>query len=224
MTKRSYDDLPFVPTLIAKTICEMTYDGKEINNPSASEVAKIEALRLKMTRAEVDEFAAICDLRCRTAFESKAAWLEKCIKANGNLGRDQFYLWMTHWMTAYLQDPAFFKKECGYVTPACVKENKRVAEELKRIVTPIKSDKEIGEEFAAAFSNFVNSFSKKPKEIAVAKMIRDHRSLQQSMMRFFLMYVEEMSKNGSDARNAASVELAKEIMKIDQQNRFLPSM
>lgn len=85
-----------------------------------------------------------------------------------------------------------------------------------------KTPQEIGEDFADVFSNFCNSMSREPKTHAVAKMLRDHRSIQQNMMRFFMEFVEGMAKNGSDGRNEASVELAKAIMEIDARKRALP--
>ena len=90
--------------------------------------------------------------------------------------------------------------------------------------TERKSDEEVGENFAAEFSNFVNSYSRKPKEVAVSKMIRDHRTCQQGMMRFFMQFVEAMATNGHDLRNEASVELAKAIMEIDSRKRILPNI
>jgi len=53
-------------------------------------------------------------------------------------------------------------------------------------------------------------------------MLRDHRSIQQATMRFFMEFVEGMAESGSDLRNQASVDLAKEIMKIDSKKRVLP--
>ncbi len=71
---------------------------------------------------------------------------------------------------------------------------------------------ERGEEFAKQFSSFVNSYSLDANEYAVAKMVRDHRTLQQNMMRFVMLFITEMAKNGSDLRNEDSVELAKKIV------------
>ena len=79
-----------------------------------------------------------------------------------------------------------------------------------------------GEAFADQFSRFVNNTDREPKKVAIAKMLRDHPTLQQGMMRFFLMFVEGMADNLYDLRNEASVELAKAILKIDDRTRILP--
>jgi hypothetical protein len=79
-----------------------------------------------------------------------------------------------------------------------------------------------GEVFADQFSRFVNNMSSEPKKAAIAKMLRDHRTLQQGMMRFFMQFVEGMANNQHDLRNEASVELAKAILKIDDRTRILP--
>jgi hypothetical protein len=89
-------------------------------------------------------------------------------------------------------------------------------------MTERKTDEEIGEQFAADLSTFCTSYSRQPKEFAVAKMLKDHRTCQQSMMRFFMQFVEKLAESGSDLRNEASVELAKAIMEIDSKKRILP--
>lgn len=81
-----------------------------------------------------------------------------------------------------------------------------------------------GEQFAKTFSNFLNNFSMKPQEVAVEKMLREHRSLQQTMMRFFMLFVAGMAKNSSDGRNEAAVNLAKEIMGLPERTRNLPKI
>lgn len=86
----------------------------------------------------------------------------------------------------------------------------------------MKTPQEQGEDFADDFSRFLNTMGSDKQKFAVAKMLRDHRSLQQSTMRFFMMFVEGMAENGHDLRNEASVELAKEIMNIDERTRILP--
>jgi hypothetical protein len=88
--------------------------------------------------------------------------------------------------------------------------------------TERKSDQEIGEDFASTFSDFCNSMSREPKKFAVAKMLREHRTIQQNMMRFCMQFIEGMAANGHDGRNEASVELAKAIMEIESRKRALP--
>jgi hypothetical protein len=79
-----------------------------------------------------------------------------------------------------------------------------------------------GEEFAQAFSRFVNDSRRKPKAAAIDKMLREHRTLQQGMMRFVMDYIEAMSEQQTDLRNEASVKLAKAIMELPSNVRALP--
>ena len=81
-----------------------------------------------------------------------------------------------------------------------------------------------GQEFAAAFSSFLNNYSQEPQKEAVALMLRDHRSLQQATMRFFMLFVEGMANNSSDLRNEAAVKLAQEILKLDPKVLALPKI
>lgn len=82
--------------------------------------------------------------------------------------------------------------------------------------------RETGEQFARDFSNFVNDMRDGPKAAAVEAMLRDHRTLQQGMMRFFMQFVEGMADQRSDLRNEASVKLAKAIMDLPIEVRSLP--
>ena len=77
---------------------------------------------------------------------------------------------------------------------------------------------ERGEEFAKQFSDFVNSYSQDANKYAVEKMVRDHRTLQQNMMRFVMLFITEMAKNGTDLRNEDSVALAKKIVEHVGEN------
>ncbi len=82
-----------------------------------------------------------------------------------------------------------------------------------------------GEEFAQLFSTFCNVMNNGPKTVAIDKMIRDHRTIQQNMMRFCLAFIARMAEQRSDLRNEASVELAKQIMdRTDYQARALPKI
>jgi hypothetical protein len=77
-----------------------------------------------------------------------------------------------------------------------------------------------GRDFADYFSRFVNNMNREPKPHAIKAMLRDHPTLQQGMMRFFLQFVDGLGKQDGDLRNEASRNLAKEIIKIE--NRYLP--
>lgn len=83
---------------------------------------------------------------------------------------------------------------------------------------------EEGQEFARIFSQFVNDMRNEPKKAALAAMLRDHRTIQQNMMRFVMLFIEGMAEQECDLRNEASVALAKEIMAIDPSVRALPKV
>ena len=58
------------------------------------------------------------------------------------------------------------------------------------------------------------------KELVIA-LVKEHRTNQQTMMRFCVSFIETMAKNDTDARNEASVNFAKQVVeKID--NRIMP--
>jgi len=80
-----------------------------------------------------------------------------------------------------------------------------------------------GKEFAEAFSRLVNNYSREEQKAAIQEMLRDHRSLQQSMTRFMVMWFKALAedKYGHDLRNEASVQLAKDFMAA-KFNKALP--
>lgn len=83
--------------------------------------------------------------------------------------------------------------------------------------------REDGERFAEEFSNFCNDMRKGPKSVALEKMMREHRTIQQNMMRFCLAFIAKMADQNHDFRNEASVKLAKEIMeRTEYESRALP--
>lgn len=68
--------------------------------------------------------------------------------------------------------------------------------------------------FEQGLDNITNVFSPGDMPLEAAKkMARNHRSLQQRTMGLFLLFVKEMSENGTDARNEEAVKAAKTIMK-----------
>jgi hypothetical protein len=70
-------------------------------------------------------------------------------------------------------------------------------------------------DFAYQLSSFVNGMGRRDR-VVVEVMANDHPTLQQNFMRFFIAFCEEMAKkNYSDGRNVASVNLAKEIIKLN---------
>ena len=71
------------------------------------------------------------------------------------------------------------------------------------------SAKELAEEVV----DCVNAF--RFDDVEFAKTIAmNHRTLQQSVMRLFITTIRALSESGCDARNEATVELAKQIVKL----------
>lgn len=113
MSKRTpYENLPFLPVLIADVVCSQEYTGSEwsknVVNPR--EVKMIEGKRQKMTPEKRAEFAKACDARCKAAYNLGAQWFLNVVKAKDNAGRDMLYNWIAHWMTGYLTDKKTFMR------------------------------------------------------------------------------------------------------------------
>lgn len=75
---------------------------------------------------------------------------------------------------------------------------------------------------ADAVSNCVNSIGSQSERELGKALAKDHRTLQQSKMRMFLAFCEEMAqyaKDGqTDLRNEASCKLAQEIIKLAEKH------
>ena len=108
MTKRTpYDHLPLMPSVVAETVLDEVYTGAEISVRSRydSLVAKTEAARLAMTPEQREEFVRLADAKCRSAYEAKGDFFMKIVRAKGNSGRAQLYMWIRHWLCSYLNNP-----------------------------------------------------------------------------------------------------------------------
>lgn len=71
-----------------------------------------------------------------------------------------------------------------------------------------------GVDLARAFSKLVNSSNRIAKKRAMEDMLREHPTLQQGMVRFFMEFMDELAEQNGDLRNEGSRKLAKEIKKI----------
>jgi hypothetical protein len=78
--------------------------------------------------------------------------------------------------------------------------------------------------FVQVFSTFCNNMNDEPQKLAVAALMREHRTIQQKMMRFFMLFVENMAGQSYDLRNEASVKLAEQIQQIPDRYRILPNV
>jgi hypothetical protein len=76
--------------------------------------------------------------------------------------------------------------------------------------------------FRKQVEKMVNDFGFQDEELAKS-MANDHPTLQQSFMRMVVKFIEKMAdKPYYDDRNKASVELAKKLKPIIEENRGLP--
>jgi len=62
-----------------------------------------------MTQKECRGFAELVDANCKAAYKAKAEWFEKIVNDRGNTGRDRLYMWVSHWLAAYLENPKSFR-------------------------------------------------------------------------------------------------------------------
>jgi hypothetical protein len=86
-------------------------------------------------------------------------------------------------------------------------------EKLVAELVDVACHKMTGKELAEAMSDFVNSFGSKSPEF-IEGFTRQHRTLQQSMMRLMLQTIEAIASPdySFDARNESSHETAKKLM------------
>lgn len=99
-----YEELHLIPAIIAEGVLDQQYTGEELSVRlrSGASVAAIEKARVDMTFEQKKAFVELCDTRCRVAYEKKASWFELCVLKQDNSGRDQLYLWFSHWLSAFL--------------------------------------------------------------------------------------------------------------------------
>lgn len=108
-----YENLSILPYLIGETVATQPYKGIEIGNQSCIyvDIEKTEALRLKLTYQQIEEFADWVDRRCRYCYENNVDWFMKIVKSKNNAGRDQLYIWVSHWLSAYLKNPEIINRK-----------------------------------------------------------------------------------------------------------------
>lgn len=88
-------------------------------------------------------------------------------------------------------------------------------------VTEARKDSE-AVKFSEAFSGFVNG-SRHSGKRAAALCCREHRTIQQGMMRFCIEFIEQMAHQTTDPRNESAVNFAKIVMdKTSSKDRAMP--
>ena len=99
----AYDDLTLLPHVVADTVCLTPFTSEfSARHTSAAEVARVEALRQKMTPERIAEFARLVDEKCRAAYKKRSPWFMKIARSKTNAGRDQLYIFVAHWLHAFL--------------------------------------------------------------------------------------------------------------------------
>lgn len=80
-----------------------------------------------------------------------------------------------------------------------------------------------GKEMAKEMSNFVNCFGNSHMKDFINQMATEHRTLQQSFTGLCVKWFEHLATTEYyDARNEASVELAKQLKPILDEYGYLP--
>lgn len=99
-----YDELQLIPSLIAERVAMEPYTGHEMSIKVRSQgtVDAVESRRKEMTDDQRRKFVMYCDTRCRQAYQNNAKWFKSCITASGDKGRDQLYVWISHWLSCFL--------------------------------------------------------------------------------------------------------------------------
>lgn len=110
--KVPYDRMPMVPAIIAETVCSQPYTGAEWSEGAVShaQISRVEIARQAMTQAQIGEFSDLCERKCKAAYEADAKWIVECVQATGSRGRDQLYIYMSHWLASYIHDPELFRR------------------------------------------------------------------------------------------------------------------
>jgi hypothetical protein len=112
MKKTPFDSLSLIPAIIAERVVQSVYTCPELSEKckSQKQIAKIEALRQLLSPAQIREFSDRCEDICRSAYEANRSWFLECVKAKGNKGRNQLYIWISQEMVSYLLRPEKFLK------------------------------------------------------------------------------------------------------------------
>ena len=81
MKRIPYENLPFLPAMIAETICGEEYTEQEYSEGlrSKERAKRIEIKRQAMTPEQVEAFAKYVDERCKIAYELKADYFMNVI-------------------------------------------------------------------------------------------------------------------------------------------------
>ena len=76
-----------------------------------------------------------------------------------------------------------------------------------------------GKEFANVCSEFVNNYTADTEGFAKA-MSREHRTLQQSFTRMIVEYLKLQAQERDDARNQASINFSKKVVKMLEEDNI----
>lgn len=72
--------------------------------PDVVAQACLEQRRHDLTPAQAEWFVRHVDVWTRWFHANNAKW-KRSLESDGNQGRDQLYVWVNHWLDAYLLDP-----------------------------------------------------------------------------------------------------------------------
>ena len=78
-----------------------------------------------------------------------------------------------------------------------------------------------GQEMAEQLANFVNTFGSDRTEACARAMVHQHRTLQQSMTRLFVRFMElQAQEDDYDLRNQASIRFARKLVKLMEDEQI----
>jgi len=101
-----------MPILVADAVAGTTFTGQDLSekNRDGGYIAKIEARRQVMTTEELKEFCEAVDDRYLTAYLNGAEWFMDIVQSENNEGRNQLYVFVSHWLSSYLSHPEVMRR------------------------------------------------------------------------------------------------------------------
>jgi hypothetical protein len=109
-----YEDIPLIPSFLAKCVCETPYTGMEWSRGMRDQdmIARVEEKRQAMSKKDIKAFEDYADTWCRGAYATRSEWMVKIALSKTNRGRDQLHAFMSHWLSAWLM-----KRPCDINIP-----------------------------------------------------------------------------------------------------------
>ena len=98
----SFFSYPLSPYIVATTIIDEVYTGREMSNPTRVEEIEAERKKIQEDYGWRRRFGQDCSLRCEQAYYAGEPWIVKIMRSKTDRGRDQLYNFCRHWLAAAL--------------------------------------------------------------------------------------------------------------------------